>query len=71
MKTGIGNVTDIIINQCINEFNKKETRNKINKKIINPVIKNINRKILPYFCICLLFMIIILILLIFILHKLK
>lgn len=42
-------LTDILLNQCIIEFNKKETRDKINRFILDPIINDINKKIYPYF----------------------
>ena len=68
MKTGIGNFTDTFLNYCINEFNKKQTRDKINNHIIDPIIKDINRRIFPYLITftMLIILILILILVIFI-----
>lgn len=49
MQTGIGSFTDTLINQCIYELNKKETKEKVYNKILTPMIDEINKKIYPYF----------------------
>lgn len=63
MKSGIGQMTDAIINQIILELNKKETKEKINANILHPMIDKINKKIYPYF---LTFSVLIILILIFI-----
>lgn len=70
MKSGVGYITDTIINQCIQELNKKETREKVNKNILNPIIEKINRKIYPYFLTFSVLIIIILVLIIIIFFSL-
>jgi hypothetical protein len=49
METGIGSITDALVNSLINEFNKPEIKNKINATILSPVMKNVRDKFIPYF----------------------
>lgn len=68
IKSGIGQMTDTIINQIICEINKKENKEKLNMLILNPIINKINKKIYPYFLIFSILIILILILIIIILY---
>ena len=45
----IGPLTSSILDAGINEFNKPAIRDKITKNIINPIVKEISTKLLPYF----------------------
>jgi hypothetical protein len=67
MKTGIGNFTDTFLNYCIKEINKKQTRDKINSHIIDPIISDVNKRIFPYLLTYTLLIILILILILIIL----
>ena len=44
METGIGSLTDMLVNLVINEFNKQETRNKVNTTILAPIIYHLDPK---------------------------
>lgn len=48
VNTGIGKMTDKLINTCIGEFGKKHNKDKINKFIVNPIIDSITEKFYPY-----------------------
>jgi hypothetical protein len=45
----IGPWTEGILNACITEFKKPKVRLKLTKNIINPLVKEISTKLLPYF----------------------
>jgi len=45
----IGPWTNDVLNACISEFQKPKTREKITTKIIDPIVKEISSKLLPYF----------------------
>ena len=45
----IGPLTTSILDAGINEFNRPETREKVTKNIIDPIVKEISTKLLPYF----------------------
>ena len=45
----IGPLTTSILDAGINEFNKPTTREKITKNIVDPLVKEISMKLLPYF----------------------
>ena len=47
-KTGIGPMTDNIINQCIDKITSNEVKNKLADKILEPIIDIVNEKIQPY-----------------------
>ena len=62
METGIGSLTDMLVNLVINEFNKQETRNKVNTTILAPIMNTIRKGMLPYFSLIITLIFIILIL---------
>ena len=68
MKSGVGQMTDTIINQVIFELNKMETKKKIKVQVLDPVICEINKKIYPYFLTFSVLIVLILILIIIILQ---
>lgn len=45
----IGPVTKAVIDASIDEFKKPTTRDKITKNIVDPLVKEISSKLLPYF----------------------
>jgi hypothetical protein len=49
MTSYIGPLTEGIIDTCITEFKKPAIREKITKNIIDPVVREISIKLLPYF----------------------
>ena len=61
----IGPITDTLIQKCANEINKKETKEKILNKIINPLLHDINVRFYKYYMLLLVNLIIIIILLLF------
>ena len=63
----IGPLTESILEAGITEFKKPATREKITKNVIDPVVREISMKLLPYFAILLLFQITIVGLIIYIL----
>ena len=63
----IGPWTQNIINICIDQFKKKETRKKITTNVIDPIVKEISTKLLPYFATLLILQVIIVAMIIYIL----
>lgn len=63
----VGPITDAIIDAGINEFKKPSNRIKITKNIIDPIVKEISTKLLPYFATLLILQIIIVGLIIYLL----
>ncbi len=63
----IGPWTEEIINVGIKQFKKPENRKKITINIIDPIVKEISTKLLPYFATLLILQIIIVIMIIYIL----
>jgi len=63
----VGPITDAIIDAGINEFKKPSNRAKITKNIIDPIVKEISTKLLPYFATLLILQIIIVGLIIYLL----
>jgi hypothetical protein len=61
----IGPLTQTLLDSCITEFKKNDTRNKITENIIDPIVKEISTKLLPYFATLLILQIIIVILVIY------
>jgi hypothetical protein len=61
------NLTYDILNKCIDEVNKIENKQKINKYIISPIINDLTSRIYPYVIILFVMYILILILIIAIL----
>ena len=45
----VGPVTSSIIDASIEEIKKPANREKITKNIVNPIVKEISMKLLPYF----------------------
>ena len=45
----IGPITQDILNTCVSEFQKKETKDKVGKYIIGPVMREVNRKMAKYY----------------------
>jgi len=48
VETGMGPITDRIINELINGFAIDNYHDKINDKFVDPITKIINRRMLPY-----------------------
>jgi len=72
MDTLIGPITDNIIDNLAKHVKKKETRNKIMKHVIGPVLEDINRRYYPHYITLItlfIMMIIMLIILLFISHQ--
>jgi hypothetical protein len=63
----VGPITDAIIDAGINEFKKPANRAKITKNVIDPIVKEISTKLLPYFATLLILQIIIVGLIIYLL----
>jgi hypothetical protein len=61
----VGPITQNIIDLCISEFKKNETREKVTKNVINPIVREISTKLLPYFATLLVLQIIIVVLVIY------
>jgi hypothetical protein len=66
LSTGIGPMTDKIINNILDHVNNAEFRNKLNNKLVDPIFGLINSKLRPYIYASLLLYLVILILLIII-----
>lgn len=67
----IGPLTKEIIDTCIKELKKKETKLKINKYLIDPILKEVMFKTYPYALSHVFFQIIIIAMLIYIIFLLK
>jgi len=63
----IGPWTKNILDSAIGEFQKPETRQKITKNVIDPIVKEISTKLLPYFATLLILQVMIVGLIIYIL----
>jgi hypothetical protein len=63
----IGPITNSIIDNVVQELNKKETKEKIMLEIIDPLIKDMSSRYYPYFMIIIIIMLIVIILLVAIL----
>ena len=63
----VGPITDAIIDAGINEFKKPANRAKITKNVIEPIVKEISTKLLPYFATLLILQIVIVGLIIYLL----
>jgi hypothetical protein len=48
LKTGMGPVTDRIVNELIDGFAIDDYRDKINNKFVDPITEIINRRVQPY-----------------------
>tara|TARA_Y100000780_G_C13695839_1_gene422043 strand:- start:2176 stop:2406 length:231 start_codon:yes stop_codon:yes gene_type:complete len=59
----IGPTTNLIIDSCINEVNKKETKEKILKYIVDPLILDLSKRYYPYFVTIIVILVLIIILL--------
>jgi hypothetical protein len=49
MDTGIGPITDAVINGIIKEINKKKTKDKIMKHIFDPLLGDLTARYYPHF----------------------
>ena len=49
IKTGIGPITDQLINNIIDKLNKESLREKLNYGVIYPLIDETSNKLKPYF----------------------
>ncbi len=67
MSNNIGPVTNSLINEIISEFNKKETKDKIMRKCVDPLLCNLTSRYYNYFILIFVIMSLIIILLITIL----
>ena len=63
----IGPWTKMIIDECVVQFKKAENRKKITNNIIDPIVKEISTKLLPYFATLLILQIIIVVMIIYVL----
>lgn len=45
----VGPITQDILNACVSEFKKKETKDKVGKYIIGPVMYEVNKKMAKYY----------------------
>jgi hypothetical protein len=48
LKLMIEKLTKDIINKLVNEFKKKENKERLEREILNPIISNFSEKIFPY-----------------------
>jgi len=64
----IGPITDNLIKYCSSKLQDKDTRKKISTKIINPLVREIMLKLLPFIMFQLIIQILIIVILI---YKLK
>jgi uncharacterized membrane protein len=67
MTTYIGPITDSVIEGIIKELKKKETKEKVMKNIIDPLILDMSSRYYPYFMMVIIVLLIIVILLVAIL----
>ena len=67
MSDRIGPMTNSLINEIISEINKKETKDKIIRKCIDPLLCNITSRYYNYFIMIIVVMLLIILLLISIL----
>ena len=65
----IGPWTREALNACITEFQKPKVREQITNKVINPIVKEISAKLLPYFATLLILQVIIITLVIYVLKS--
>jgi len=55
----IGPMTDALIDACIKQLKKKETKEKIHKNVLEPILHDISSRYYPYFMIILTILILI------------
>lgn len=67
----IGPLTQDLLNTCINEFKKKDTRDKLTKNIIDPIILEVKKRFYNYYILFIILQFIIICLLIYIINILK
>lgn len=67
MSNFVGPVTDALINNIIKEIKKKETKEKIMKNIIDPLLYDLSSRYYPYFMMIIVTLLLIVILLVSIL----
>lgn len=67
MEKCIGPITETILNKAIKEINKKKTKEKIMRGVIDPLLKDLSNRYYPYFITITSVLIVIIILLISIL----
>lgn len=67
MEKCVGPITETLLNKCIKEINKKKTKEKIMKGVIDPLLKDLTDRYYPYFITITSVLIVIIILLISIL----
>lgn len=67
MSTYIGPITDSVIEGIIKELKKKETKEKVMKHIIDPLLRDMSSRYYPYFIMMIVILLIIIILLVSIL----
>ncbi len=63
----VGPITDAILDSVITELNKVETKEKIMKQIIDPLLKDMSTRYYPYFMMIIIVLLIVIILLVTIL----
>lgn len=62
----IGPITQDLIDTCVNEFKKKDTREKISKNIVDPIVLEIKEKFYNYYLLFIILQFVIICLLIYI-----
>ena len=67
MSSYIGPITDSVIEGIIQEFRKRETKEKVMRNIIDPVLCDITARYYPYFMMLVVILLIIIVLLVAIL----
>lgn len=47
-KTGIGPITDHLVDECIKKFTSEEVKNEIISKLFDPILEDLTKKMEPY-----------------------
>ena len=47
-KTGVGPITDHLVNECIKKFTSKEVKDEIVEKLFDPILEDLTKKMEPY-----------------------
>jgi hypothetical protein len=67
----IGPLTQELLNKCIDEFKKKNNRDKLSKNIIDPIVNEIKEKFYNYYILFIILQLIIVCLLVYIVMIIK
>lgn len=69
--SSIGPLTEGLLNACLGELKKKETREKISKHVVDPIVGEITSKLWPYFTAHILIQMVIICVLVYIISEIK